>query len=253
MYSRVAELKNLVVSSLDGDIGRCRDFLFDDEHWTVRFIELNTSRWLLGRRVLISPATVGTPDFAHKRLPVELTRQAIEDAPGLEADQPVSRQYEAEYARHFGQMYYWWGAGLWGSGAVPGDIVTRGELPAETALEDVNSIESDNHLRSAHEVIGYRTHATDGDLGSVKDFVLDTNTWSIDFVVLDTGQWLPGRKIVLPVAWVTGIDWAERRFNVDVTRAQLETAPELDEPLSAQGIVAFYAHFGRVVDAPGSG
>ena len=38
MYVRVSELKNTTISSLDGDIGRCRDFLFDDEHWTVRYL-----------------------------------------------------------------------------------------------------------------------------------------------------------------------------------------------------------------------
>ncbi len=247
MYSRVSELKNLTLSALDGDIGRSRDFLFDDEHWAVRYLEVNTSRWLIGRRVLISPAVVGVPDFDDKRLPVDLTQSAIEDAPGLDKDQPVSRQYEAEYASHFGQMYYWWGAGLWGDGSNPGDIVSRVEVPVTPEENVVNSIEEDCHLRSAEEVIGYRTHAIDGDLGEVEDFIVDTRNWSIAFAVLDTGHWLPGRKIMLPVVWVNGIDWAERRFNIDVTKAALESAPEIEEPLSAQSITAFYEHFGKSV------
>lgn len=250
MYSRVSDLRNLTIHSLDGDIGRCRDFLFDDAHWTVRYLELNTSRWLLGRRVLVSPAAVGIPDFDDKRLSVELTKEAIESAPGLEKDQPVSRQYEAEFSRHYGQMYYWWGLGLWGTGSVPGDI----RVPDEVALsaqqnEDeaypVNSIEKNNHLRSAEEVIGYTTHATDGALGEVDDFIVDTTTWGISFAVLNTRRWLPGRKVMLPVAWVSGISWAERTFQVDVTRAALESAPALEEPLTIESIKAFYSHFGR--------
>lgn len=253
MYIRVSELKNLTIRAVDGDIGRCRDFLFDDEHWTVRYLELNTSRWLLGKRVLVSPAVAGVPDLEGKRLPVDITKAAIEGAPGLEQDQPVSRQYEAEFARHYGQMYYWWGVGLWGAGPYPGDILVHGDVPSPTppredepeAEEVVNSIEEDNHLRSAQEVIGYTTHAIDGTLGDVDDFIVDTRTWTICFAVLDTGNWLPGRKVMLPVAWVSGISWGDRAFNIDVTRAALESAPSMEEPLSVESIKSFYAHFGE--------
>ncbi len=245
MYIRVSELKNLTISSLDGDIGRCRDLLFDDERWTVRYLELNTSRWLLGRRVLISPAVVGIPDPENGRLPVELTRAAIEGAPGLEKDQPVSRQYEAAYAQHFGQLYYWWGGGLWGTGAYPGDILTSTEAIPADRQKEVELDHEDNHLRSAEEVIGYRTRASDGDIGEVNDFVLDTATWTITFAALDTRRWLPGKKVLLPISWVSGISWVDRTFNVDVTSDSIKTAPEMEEPISVEAIKAYFAHFGR--------
>lgn len=245
MYIRVSELKNLTISSLDGDIGRCRDFLFDDERWTVRYLELNTSRWLLGRRVLVSPAVVGIPDPQNSRLPVNLTRDAIEGAPGLDKDQPVSRQYEADYAQYFGQLYYWWGGGLWGAGSSPGDILTSEETVPSGGQTEVELPHEDHHLRSAQEVIGYRTHATDGDIGEVSDFVLDTATWTITFAALDTRRWLPGRKVLLPISWVSGISWVDRTFNVDATKDAIQSAPELEEPLSVEAIKAYYAHFGR--------
>ncbi|MEE4144883.1 MAG: PRC-barrel domain-containing protein [Halieaceae bacterium] len=243
MYARVSELKNLTISALDGDIGRCRDLLFDDVHWTVRYLEVNTSRWLLGRRVLISPAVVGIPDIENKRLPVEVEKTAIESAPGLDKDQPVSRQYEAAYAQHYGQLYYWWGGGIWGTGPYPGDILSsRAAIPPTPGPE---LDDEDNHLRSADEVIGYKTHAADGDIGEVRDFILDTRTWTIGFVALDTRRWLPGRKILMPVSWVSGISWSTREFHVDVTREAIRTAPEIEEPLSIEAIKAYYAHFGK--------
>ena len=245
MYIRVSELKNLTIAAADGDIGRCRDFLFDDEHWTVRYLEVNTSRWLLGRRVLLSPAVVGIPDLKNGRLPVELTRSQIESAPGLSEDQPVSRQYEAAYAQHFGQLYYWWGAGIWGTGAYPGDILSSRDIhpaenPARVELDD-----EDNHLRSAEEVIGYKTHAVDGDIGEVSDFVLDTDTWTIGFAALDTRRWLPGRTVLLPISWASSISWTERAFHVDVSKDAIKTAPEIEEPLSVEAIKGYYAHFGK--------
>ena len=245
MYTRVSELKNLTIAARDGDIGRCRDFLFDDESWTVRYLELNTSRWLLGRRVLISPAVVGEADFDAERLPVDLTRKHIESAPGLGEEQPVSRAYEEEFARHYGHMYYWWGAGLWGAGPYPGNILLPKEGAPEPEPDEINSIERENHLRSAKEVHGYVIQAIDGQLGEVDDFIVDTSTWTIGFVVLDTRRWLPGKKVMLPVAWAAGISWADRSFRVDVTKEVLELAPALEEPLTGDDIVAFYAHFGR--------
>lgn len=245
MYVRVSELKNLTILSNDGDIGRCRDFLFDDEHWTVRYLELNTSRWLLGRRVLISPAVVGMPDLENKRLPVDLTSSAIEAAPGLTEDQPVSRQYEAAYAQHFGQLYYWSGGGLWGAGPYPGDILASREAIAPLQEAERELQREDNHLRSAQEVIGYKVHAADGEIGEVADFVIDTRTWSIVFAALDTRRWLPGRKVLLPVSWTSGISWAGREFSVDVTRESIKTAPEMEEPLTGDTLVKYYAHFGK--------
>lgn len=249
MYIRVSELKNLTIASLDGDIGRCRDFLFDDEHWTVRYLEVNTSRWLLGRCVLVSPAVVGVPDIVNGRLPVDLTRVAIESAPGLDADQPVSRQYEAAFAKHFGQLYYWWGGGLWGAGPYPGDILASRDAVPTADHPEVETDDEDNHLRSTGEVMGYTTHAVDGDIGEVSDFILDTSTWTIGFAALDTRRWLPGKKVLLPISWASGISWVERAFHVDVSKHAIETAPAIEEPLSVEAIKAYYAHFGRQLHA----
>jgi hypothetical protein len=96
-------------------------------------------------------------------------------------------------------------------------------------------------------VIGYKTRAVDGDIGEVSDFILDTHTWSIDFVALDTRRWLPGRKILLPISWASGISWSARAFNVDVTKEAIKTAPDMEEPISVEAVKAYYAHFGKLL------
>ncbi len=244
MYTRLAELKNLTVAARDGEIGRCQDFLFDDEHWTVRYIDVNTGRWLFGRRVLISPASVQMPDLANNRLPVDLSREQIESAPGLDDHQTVSRRHEAELARYYGQIPYWNGVGLWGLGAYPSDIMQQQwKTPDGAPAADTEEDDSE-HLRSASEVTGYKIHAVDGELGAVEDFVVMMDDWSIAFAVLDTARWLPGRTVLLPTGWVTDIRWTDRAFSVGVSRAAIETAPELKEPISAEDVAAYLRHFG---------
>lgn len=241
MLIRTSQLKNARLSARDGVIGKVCDFLFDDEHWTVRYVEANTGNWLRGRRVLISPASLETPNIRAQELPVALTRPEIEGAPGIGEDQPVSRQDEAAHARHFGLRYYWIGGKPWARGGRPIDIVPdASESPASARAGD------DQRLRSTAEVIGYTTHARDGDIGAVHDFILDTETWSIVFLALDTRKWLPGRRILLPIAWARRVAWTERKLTVDVTRSAIESAPEVAEPVTAEAAVEYLRHFGQV-------
>jgi len=243
---RFSGLRNLTLTAGDGDIGRCRDLLFDDRTWTVRYLEVNTSRWLLGRRVLISPAAVLAPVLDNERLPVQLDKTDIENAPDIAEDEPVSRQYEEAFSRHFGYSHYWAGTALWGSGPFPGDMLRPVTAPApeSEAGQFEKPLKVTSHLRSAAEVRGYRIHAVDGDIGVVDDFVIDTPTWSIVMFGL-TRRWLPGRKVLLPVGWNRDISWVERNVAVDVSVEAIRTAPEIDDPIRPEAVTEFYRHFGR--------
>ena len=56
-------LVGLTIGAIDGDIGNVETLYFDDEHWTVRYFVVDTSWWLSGRQVLISPVSVRQPDW----------------------------------------------------------------------------------------------------------------------------------------------------------------------------------------------
>jgi hypothetical protein len=75
-------------------------------------------------------------------------------------------------------------------------------------------------------VTGYRIQATDESIGHVEDFLLDSVSWAIRYLVVDTRNWLPGKHVVISPQWVKGVDWSERVVNVDVTRDTLQGAPE---------------------------
>jgi hypothetical protein len=52
-------------------------------------------------------------------------------------------------------------------------------------------------LRSIDSIIGYRLEATDGEFGRCKDFLFDDEKWVTRYMVVDTGKWLPGRKVLI--------------------------------------------------------
>ncbi len=242
MLRSANELRGYVLQAQDGEIGRSKDFLFDDQSWTIRYMVADTSKWLPGRKVLISPISLGTPNWATNRFPVKLTREQIQSAPELSEDAPVSRQYETRYFRHFGWPIYWTGPGAWGAWEYPAPL-----LDAGVSEETQESQDADDHLRSVHEVASYGIHATDGNIGGVHDFIVDDHSWSFRYFVVDTRDWLPGRKVLIALDWIDQISWLDRKVSIGLTRDQLKSSPEFDPraPVNREYEQLLYDFYGR--------
>jgi hypothetical protein len=73
---------------------------------------------------------------------------------------------------------------------------------------------------------GFKVEATDGDIGKVDEATYDVGS---SFVVVDTGPWILGRKVLLPAGVIEEIDADERRVRVRLSKDQIKNAPELDE------------------------
>lgn len=95
----------------------------------------------------------------------------------------------------------------------------------------------------ASKTIGYDIHATDGTIGSLDDLLFDDESWTIRWAVIDTGTWLPGRRVLLPFASLGQPE--DRAFLVDATREQIENAPGLDSdaPVSRQLEIEIHTHY----------
>jgi hypothetical protein len=165
MLRSVKDIQGYVLGAQDGEIGRCSDFLFDDKHWTVRYIVADTHKWLPGRKVLISPISIGEADGTTRTLNVGLTKDQITNSPPLDADAPVSRQYEIAFNQYFDWAHYWGGASVWGSHPYP-RLLNRAEVDRRVP----ENTDNDPNLRSTKEVAGYHIQATDTDIGSHRGF-----------------------------------------------------------------------------------
>ncbi len=220
------ELCGYSINARDGSLGRVDDLLFDDASWTMRYFVVDTA-WLFGRRVLLSPAAVGIPQKDDKTVPVMLTKQQVEDSPSVDTDAPVSRQEEKALQRHYGWPEYWLYPSSMAIAGIGEDAVGAGALGQAVDAETV-SAQGDPNLRSAKEICGYTVQAKDGDIGQVESFVIEDDSWVLRYVIIDTGNWWPGRKIVISPRWATDIDWAGRNFAVRMTKDQIASSPEYD-------------------------
>ncbi|MEF3402830.1 PRC-barrel domain-containing protein [Agromyces sp. CCNWLW203] len=86
--------------------------------------------------------------------------------------------------------------------------------------------ESAARTPGAAGMVGYRVHATDGDIGKIDEASDEVGTSRI---VVDTGPWIFGRRVILPAGTVERVDDDEEKVYVDLTKDQIKNSPELDE------------------------
>jgi len=244
MLRDLDEIRGYVLLAEDGEIGRCEDFLFDDHYWTIRHMVADTGKWLPGRKVLISPIALEQPEWRTKRLPVRLAREMIENSPPLKKDAPVSREYEKKWYEYYGWSVYWAGGGVWGPSGYPPDLFKTAQAQREVKEEPE---EISSHLRSASEVEGYHIEALDGEIGHVESFIMDDQTWAIRYVVVDTRDWLPGRKVLVSPDWIESVDWSSSVVRVGLTRKEIENSPPYDPstPVNREYEARLYDFYGR--------
>lgn len=240
MLRSIKNLTGVGIRALDGEIGKVYSFFFEDTNWTIRYLVVDTGKWLPGRKVLIAPTALGRPDWQGNVFPVNLTKDQVRSSPDIDTDKPVSRQREAELRKYYDWAPYW-GVG-YGLDLPAGQYVEadRGAVAVETA-------QGDSHLRSTKEVRGYRIHAVDGEIGRVDDFLVGDDEWVIRYLVVDVGGWLSGRSVLISPDWVRDIGWDEREVWVDVAKAQIEDSPAYDpaDPIDRQYENRMYDYYGR--------
>lgn len=129
-----------------------------------------------------SPLALRQAEWQSKRLDVALTKKQIENSPPIGTHQRFSRQHEAAYLGYFGCPSYW------ASPNYPAPLEVRREAVAEAeALQARAEREpGDVHLRGTEAVTGYHIQASDDEIGHVRDFIVDVETWDIQYLEADT-------------------------------------------------------------------
>jgi len=202
-------------------LGTLRDFYFDDHDWIIRYLVVDMTP--SNRLVLLSPEAVESFHGTDETLTVNLTAGQIASSPDIDLENSISSQQEAEL-----RSYYGWpalasrGALLTGYSLLPPPpaVVESGET---TSLEEEN-----NHLQDAQRVLKYAVQARDGATGHVDDFLIDDESWTLQYIVVDTGNWLSGKKVLVSPSYVYQIDWAEAIVHVDLNQETIQNSPEYE-------------------------
>jgi uncharacterized protein YrrD len=215
------------IGALDGEIGSVDDLYFDDQTWTVRYLIVDTGKWLPGRKVLLVPEAIVKPWHHQPSIAVKLTQEQIRSGPDIDTAMPVSRKAEELLHRHY-QWNPYWDATMVTIPPSPmppptpaptldQDRREAGE-PAESSVEPT--------LRSANELAGYQVEAGDGEVGVVEDLLLDDDLSRILFLVIEVKGWLFGKKVLAGPSLISRVDWATATVHVEANRQALKNAQE---------------------------
>ena len=242
MIIKAKTIQGYKLKGIDGEVGKVKEFFFDDTYWTIRYLVADTGRWLSTRKVLISPYFLQKIDYVSELVNVDLTKSQIENSPPLENDKPVSRQYEESYYEYYESPVYWRGSNMWGSSSF---IERDREKWESDIVMDENTWETS--LRSTMDVSGYNIQASDDEIGHVDDFFIDDETWAIRYLIIDTKRWLPGKKVLISPQWIDKISWMESKVFVNMLRDTIKNAPEYmeEEVLNREYESNLYRYYGR--------
>ena len=173
MLRGISDLRRFTIAATDGNLGSVGDVYFDDRNWSVRYLAVDAGNRLPGRPVLVPPIALRSSD--PTTLHVALSKQQVAVSPdvntrGLPGSSTRQRGVEPENLAHAGES---------------GDV----------------------HLQPATAVIGYAIQTEDGEIGHVKDVLVDDQAWAIRYLVVDTENRWAGKKVLVSPAWLTHVTW----------------------------------------------
>ena len=98
---------------------------------------------------------------------------------------------------------------------------------------------------TGRDLVGFKVEATDGSIGKIDEATYEMGT---SYVVVDTGPWIFGKKVLLPAGTIQTLDWDEKKVFVDRTKDEIKNAPEFDpdmyqEPVYREKMTGYYGVF----------
>ncbi|WP_339184779.1 PRC-barrel domain-containing protein [Oceanobacillus sp. FSL W7-1293] len=215
-------LTNLTIQATDGEIGKVKDLYFNDD-WELRFIVVDTRKWLPGKKVLLPFHVQEEINLEEGYLKVDRDKETIRESPEVPEDKDFVSSYQEVVLDYFGWNSYKENAVL---DSDHGPVTTgNGQLentsvPPEPDLAAPENA-SDN-LRSIEEFMEFKAHATDGKIGLVDNIIL-TEEGKIQYLVVNSNEsYVENNLYLYRTDQVTSVDWFEKDLYLDDSVEGLE-------------------------------
>ena len=100
-------------------------------------------------------------------------------------------------------------------------------------------------FRRVRDIAALTLSAIDGRMGSISELYFDDQSWTVRYLIVNTGGWLSARNVLIAPIAVAGIDDAGASMRIDLRKEQIEQAPPIEKakPISRQYEEAYYEHF----------
>jgi hypothetical protein len=223
MLINTKDLNKYPIKSSDGYPGTISDYYFDDLFWNIQYLIIETEQLLRDQTVLLSHIALGDLDTENQQLSVRLSLEDLEKV--KHRDQNVLESEAGD--KKIVEILKWPRSRL------------NIKLLKQTELESLminmmphkshSTQQNDPHLRSRNEFLGYTILAKNKEIGYVDDFIIETDNWSIRFLIIDTHNWLSdGDNVLISPAWIEKIKWKDHLIHIDLKKEIIKDSPPYD-------------------------
>ena len=198
------------VEGTDTALGSIQDLHYDGESWEVKHMVVDVGGWLENHYVLLPPSMIQHRDWVERRTWSPLTRQQLQDAfPATPSSSVPSGENSAPTTDH-----------------------ATGEAGRQFPIVEAD-LEKEANLHSSRRTVGFRVKAYDGELGVVKDVIVDDQTWNRDawvlrYLVVDARSWLADRFVLISPLWADPLLWDTHEIRVSSVRETIRHSPHYD-------------------------
>jgi len=203
------------------------DIFIDARDLKLRHVVVDIGAWFQNRTAVVSAARFKAPDTDSRDWPADLTKAEAESAPGLDA----MRDDGDDGATL--PFYPAWPPVIVG---VAGETISPLLMQAQVAdhLKDEpdepeTRLADQSQLKSVSSLIGLPVFGSDGQLARLVDLLIDPDDMRVRHLVIDTGNLLPHRQMVVPAGVIRHFPRHGEHLVTSLTRRQLENSPPLEE------------------------
>jgi hypothetical protein len=101
------EVRGYRIVSVDGQVGHLDNFLMEVENWAIRYLVVNTGKWLSKHEVLLTPKLVDRVIWAEAQVNVNASKDLVDGAPEYAESTEIDRPYEKALFEHYTTHPYW--------------------------------------------------------------------------------------------------------------------------------------------------
>jgi len=225
MLRQFKTLQGCTLVAPDGDVGTVREFYFEDDGWTVRYLVIEIPGWMRERRILIMPNVLDEVDAQGGTIAIKFTKQQARTSPPLDSEKPAGRQHEKSLHEHHDSDPY---QAIKGMAALTRVLTPDSDSDAGKAAAK-NQAKMGRQLLSSNELVtSYTLHAQDADIGVVEDFILDDEEWGVRYLVIRTRVWFSDKQVLLPFEWIERISLESENIFVNLPSSVIQNAPRYD-------------------------
>jgi hypothetical protein len=120
--------------------------------------------------------------------------------------------------------------------------------PPERDPDDVEAeLHTLHQLRSGGALTGGRVVGSDGDIGLIKDLLIDERSWAIRYLTVETGSWWPAQQVLISPQWINEVNWSDTVISVNMSRQDVRAAPHFDPKVTIDRKleIGLHEHYGQ--------